>query len=605
MGETIDRLERRIAEMEGRLSVIARQVEILTGEKGQEERGAAAATETAGARVGNVAEPATPWAIGKDVERIIAHHGLVVLAGLSSLIMAGAVVLRVLTLKSPLPVTVGATAGLVFCVGLLFVADRMLRRGRTLYGDTFATLSVLILGSLLVEVARLPHGFTREAAYAILATIFGFYSVGSILRGRVVPFSIGLLAAPLAGLAIGGVPFHHPLFASILGIAILAAHFGMSRNGWEPPRLIPGVLSVLYLIVLIFLSASAARRDLPQHALASPVSSIGIFALFFVLYTGSAARVALFRPRRFDAFEITMAVATALLVFSGVASVLTASPSGAILCGAVGGGAALMFYGVAVQSYVKHGAESGSFYPLTAIAFLYAMASFALLFGVGPRLGMAYQGLALGLALFAARYGKRSISFQAFCLTFAAFGVMLFTAFEFHSPESPAGGGSSPAVWLLATGAFAAATFATLRRDPAPTRGLTTALVLVLAAGTVELLAGALGTIYPVAGRILGVTTDTDAGGLFSTCQTLLLIFGALLILVATIRFRLGAVLALSVALMGIAGLKLFAFDAFRVPAPHLICSTSVFGIALIVSSILYRRYRGLTSTEIPGEVRT
>ena len=194
MGETIDRLERRIAEMEGRLSVIARQVEILTGEKGQEERGAAAATEMAGARVGNAAEPATPWSIGKDVERIIAHHGLVVLAGLSSLIMAGAVVLRVLTLKSPLPVTVGATVGLVFCVGLLFVADRMFRRGRTLYGDTFATLSVLILGSLLVEVARLPHGFTREAAYAILAAIFGFYSVGSILRGRVVPFSIGLLA---------------------------------------------------------------------------------------------------------------------------------------------------------------------------------------------------------------------------------------------------------------------------------------------------------------------------------------------------------------------------------------------------------------------------
>jgi len=604
MGENLDRLERRIAELDQRLSRIARQVETLIRGPSSEENGVAGISEApASDPVEEAADRTTPWSTGKDIEDLIARHGLVVLAGLSSLVMAGAVVLRILTLNSPVPLTVGAAIGLVYCVGLLFVADRMIRRDRRLYGDTFAALSVLILVSLLVEVARLPHGFSRETAYAILAAVFGLYSVGSVLRRRVVPFSIGLLAAPLAGLAICGVPFHHPIFASIIGISVLVAHFGMSRNRWEVPRLVPGIVSILYLIVLIFLAAAVARRDLPQHALAAPVYSVGIFTLFFVLYTAAAARIALFRPRRLDVFEITLAVAMALLTFSGVASALTSLPSGAILCGALGGGVALLFYGVAVISYVRHGAESGSFYPLSAIAFLYAMASFALLLGVGPRLGLAYQGLALALALFAARYRKRSISFQSLCLTGAAFGVMAVTAFEVHPPEARAGTAGSSVIWLLATGVLAVATFARLRADSAPAVGARTALVFVLAAGTAELLSGALEAVYPAAGHLLGTGTEREASGLWLTCQTLLLIFGALLILLATLRFRLGAALILSVALMGTAGVKLFTFDAFRVPALHLVCSASVFGGALILSSILYRRSRGLTSPGTPESV--
>ena len=259
MNDRLDRLERRLARLEDRFSTLARHAgsQFPAEEPAEPDTPSVSGVADTQAR----SDSTSPRVIGTDVEDLIARHGLVTLAGLSSLVLAGAVVLRILTLNSPVPLTVGASIGLAYCLGLFCAADHLIRRGRPLYGDTFATISVLVLGSLLVEVTRLPHGFTRETAYGILAALFGVYSAGSILRRRVVPFSIGLLAAPLAGLAIGGVPFHHPALVGILGIAVLAASHGMSRNGWASPRLIPGILSFLYLVVLIFLAATVAMND--------------------------------------------------------------------------------------------------------------------------------------------------------------------------------------------------------------------------------------------------------------------------------------------------------------------------------------------------------
>ena len=260
----------------------------------------------------------------------------------------------------------------------------------------------------------------------------------------------------------------------------------------------------------------------------------------------------------------------------------------------------MLFYAAASHSYVRYGAESRTFYALSAIAFLYTLACTPLLLGgAGPALGATYQALALVLAVIAARLGKRSLSFQAYVMTFLALLVLAATAVSLAPPGKDAAAGGA-AVWLLATGAGTVAVFVRLRsfRRPGEAFSLqrlsvrSTALVLVLAAGVFELFAGTLPFAYSLACRIVPHQTG-EREALWLTVQTLLFITGALGILAVGIRLRLAGATFLGVVFMAGGGLKLLLLDAIRVPATYLVCSAAVFGLSLIASSVLHRRSRG------------
>ena len=65
-------------------------------------------------------------------------------------------------------------------------------------------------------------------------------------------------------------------------------------------------------------------------------------------------------------------------------------------------------------------------------------------------------------------------------------------------------------------------------------------------------------------------------------------------ILVVGLRRRWMGSTGLAVALTALAAVKLFLYDAFRVGAPFLVASSVSFGVALMLSSFIYRRHRGL-----------
>lgn len=592
----VEELVRKIDLLERRITTLSESPDVLPRPPPDEPTPPAVAAEPSGA-----------WSVSQGFEDLLDRHRIVHLAGLVSLVLAGAIILRNVTISSPVPLAAGASLGLAYCAFLLFVADRKLRAGFMLHGDVFTILAVLLLEVLLVEVTRKEGGFSRETGYAVLLASLAAFSFLVIRRRRVVPFNVGLLATIAAGVAIGGRPFLHPWFAGILIAVIVAARIGMAQNGWRGARWAPELLSLLYLGALGLFGRAAAAGDFPHLVHARPVVALSIVSAFFALLVLFAVAVALFRPRRLDECEATMAILGALVAPVATVGIVLALPGGELALGAVIAGLALLFYVVAGISYIEHGAESGSFYPLTAIAVIYSIASLAILVGWSPILGVAYVGLALALAVFASRYGKRSISFQAHLLTFLSFFVLAATAIRLAPPEGAEG---AVEIWLPAAGALTVIVFARLRtfRRTGERFSLSSlsvqsvALILILAAGGIEILVGALPAVHAL-GRLLVAPADlAGSTALWYTSQTILLVAGASTTLAFGLWRSLGGVTVLGAALMIVGGLKLFLFDAFRVPGGHLVISSTVFGGALIVSSFLYRRNRGLGEERTPGE---
>ncbi|MHC4471686.1 MAG: hypothetical protein ACYS99_12060 [Planctomycetota bacterium] len=119
--------------------------------------------------------------------------------------------------------------------------------------------------------------------------------------------------------------------------------------------------------------------------------------------------------------------------------------------------------------------------------------------------------------------------------------------------------------------------------------------VLILASGVLLLLAGALPHLFVLGHLGVRLAPGEEARtAQWCTLITALLAIGSLGSLATGVRLRVEGTVPIAVALMGLAGLKLFFFDAMRVPPSHLVCSASVFGVALILCSFLYRRHRGL-----------
>jgi hypothetical protein len=603
MEERIKRLEAQVVELVRKIDLLERRITALS--ESPDVLPKPPPDELTPPAV--AAEPSGAWSVSQGFEDLLDRHRIVHLAGLASLVLAGAIILRNVTISSPVPLAAGASLGLAYCAFLLFVADRKLRAGFTLHGDVFTILAVLLLEVLLVEVTRKEGGFSRETGYAVLLASLAAFSFLVIRRRRVVPFNVGLLATIAAGVAIGGRPFLHPWFAGILIAVIVAARFGMAQNGWRGARWAPELLSLLYLGALGIFGRASATGDFPHLVHARPIVARSIVSGLFALLVLFAVAVALFRPRRLDECEATMAILGALVAPAATVGIVLALPGGDLALGAVIAGLALLFYVVAGISYIKHGAESGSFYPLTAIAVIYSIASLAILVGWSPILGVAYVGLALALAVFASRYGKRSISFQAHLLTFLSFVVLAATAIRLAPPEGAEG---TVEIWLPAAGFLTVLVFARLRtfRQTGERFSLSSlsvqsvALILILAAGGIEILVGALPAVHAL-GRLLVAPADlAGSTALWYTSQTILLVAGASTPLAFGLWRSLGGVTVLGAALMTVGGLKLFLFDAFRVPGGYLVISSAVFGVALIVSSFLYRRHRGLGGTRSPHE---
>jgi hypothetical protein len=362
-------------------------------------------------------------------------------------------------------------------------------------------------------------------------------------------------------------------------------------------------MSVLFLMVLAFLARAAATHDLPQHEYAAAVPALVIMVGFFLLYVGHTPYVGLFRPRRLDGVEATLAVVVGIVTYVGAAGVLLTYPHGRLGCGAAGAAVSLAFYGVAALSYSRHGEESGSFYPLSGIAFLYALCSFSLLLGWEPVLAAAFQGLGFLLAIFAARYGTRSIIGQALALTGLGFVVVVLTGVRLSAPDAEEVERALSAAWVLSTGVLALATYVRLRsaklfgparegRPDLPAIGL----AVVFSCGVLAAFLGASVFVFDLAAGGFGVGAGSAAStALWHTVRTVSAMVGAVAVLALGLRFRIPGATPLAVALMGLGGAKLFLFDAFRIPGPWLIVSSAIFGVALLLSSRLYRHSRGLT----------
>lgn len=606
MTDRLDGLERRVDELTRRVDTLSLRVASLLPAPPPAAPslppafdGPPAASRPAREDASGTTGTADPddWTIGREFERLVAEHGLVFLSGLVCLVLAGAMVLRLVTMETRMSIATGALLGLGYCALLLVVAERKLRAGARLHGDTYAILAILILDVLLVEATHRSGGIGREFAYGVLGASLVALGWLAISKGRAIPYLAGLVAAPVAGIAIGGRPFSHPLFAGILALAVLGGHSAHRRRGWAWGRWWPGIASLLYLPLFGLIAAMAARRDLPAHRFAEPPWALAVFAAFFLLLVVPPAVAAVGRERRLDGYEITTAVAGAVVCLEGTAGVLLARPGGDLIAGGVGGALALVFYGTAAACFVRHGAQSGGFYALSAIAFLALLGSLPLLLGPGTPLAVAAAALAFGLAIVASRLDKRSLSFQAHVLAFFAFAVALFGEMRFSAP-------SATGLPVLLTGALTVAVFERLRSFVPPgerfsltrPRASATALVLVLACGTLEVVAGGAAAAWPALDALADATAAADRTGLWHTFLTICFVAGAFATLVAGVRLRQGEVVLLAVALFGFAGLKLAVYDATHTGGHLVAVSAGVFGLVLLGSSVVYRRSRGLST---------
>jgi hypothetical protein len=309
-GERLDRLESRLAALEGAVRDLVARLAALEG-------GAAPAPAPA-PEAPTAAPEAVPALEGAPVVNILS------LAGRSFLVLGGAFLLRSLTDSGTLPRNLGVPLGLVYAVGTMLFADRAAGQGKRLsavfHGLTGVAIGYPIVWEATTRLKFLPPPVAAVALGILTAVLLAVAWHRDLVMLAWAPVltvvltSLGLLAATAALST-----FTLLLFAT--GLATLWLRAVKDWPGIQWPAALAADLAVFQGILLATRQGGAPE---PWNAI-SPGTVLALALALPLFYLGSVIARTLARHEGVGAFAIVQTVLALAIGFGGGSRIVAAT----------------------------------------------------------------------------------------------------------------------------------------------------------------------------------------------------------------------------------------------------------------------------------------
>jgi len=442
--------------LDQRLAALADQV------RGLEERVARLETATQLVTLTALPEPAAlPARPGHEQQSLAAVLGLL---GRTSLVLAGAFLIRTFTEGGSLPRMGGVALGLAYAAFWAVAADRAGARGRRLGAGCHAAASALIAYPLLWEATIRFAILPAAAAAAILLGITVLLLAVAWRRALAgIAWTVALCTLGTGfGLmaATSDITVYCALFLLLAGATLALA----GRPEWPGLRWPAAAAADAAILSMIILAISPG-----SPALARNLQTPAVLALAMALvavYLASFVGRALVRPRSVRAFEVAQTAAILPIGLGGAFRVAHAAGSGALPLGLAALAMGLGCY-LAAFTFVRREAEGSSdFRFLTSLALVLMLAAGSILLPAG---GLALLLAPLGLvsAALGRRYMRRALLVHGAVYLGAAALASGLLAAAWRAFTAPAPALPLPALLVLA--ALAAGHLMLLaRRAPGP-----------------------------------------------------------------------------------------------------------------------------------------
>ena len=354
------------------------------------------------------------------------------LLGRTSLVLAGAFLIRACTEGGELPRLTGVVLGLAYALVWALAADRAGAKGGTLGAACHAIACAVIAYPLLWEAT------TRFAILPAAASAVILLAVTALLMAVALRHALEGIAwtIALAGLGTG-----FALMAATSAIPVFCTMFLLFSGatlwlggGLRWPAALAADAAFLSMAVL------AVDPRSPELARSLPAPAVLALALaLVVVYLGSFVVRALTRPRSVRAFEVAQTLLILPIGFGGAVRVAQASGTGTAALGLAGLVIGLGCYGAAFTFVRRQTEGSSDFRFLTLLALLLVLTSSPILLPPGW-LALHFALLGLAAAALGRRFRRASLVVHGAVLLCAAAlgsGLLALIGRAFLAPAAP------------------------------------------------------------------------------------------------------------------------------------------------------------------------
>jgi hypothetical protein len=342
------------------------------------------------------------------------------LLGRSSLVLAGAFLIRTFTGSGALPARAGVALGLAYGLAWILAADRAAAAGRRLNAAFHALTALGIVYPLVLEATLRFAALSPAAAAAILLAATAALFVTALRRGlRGVGWTVAVTALG-TGFALMAAASAITVFCALFLVLAGASLWLADRADWRGLRWPAALTADAAVLAMTTLAVSPGGSPELARDLAVPRVLVLALALV-VIYLGSFIARALVRPRSVQGFEFVQTLAVLAVGFGGALRVAHAAGTGLAPLGLAALALGLGCYGAAF-TFVRRQAEgSADFRFLSTLALVLVLAGSP---GLLPAGWLALHFALLGLlgALLGRRFQRRSLlAHSAVLLTAGAF----------------------------------------------------------------------------------------------------------------------------------------------------------------------------------------
>jgi hypothetical protein len=440
------------------------------------------------------------------------------LLGRTSLVLAGAFLIRTFTESGSLPSLAGVAMGLAYAVAWALAADRAGARGKALSSAYHAIASVLIAYPLLWETTTRFPVLAPAAAAAILLVLAGLLMTVAWRQALQGIMWVVALATLGTGFALMAATSAIPVFCALLLVLAGATLWLDGRPEWRGFRWAAALAADAAILSMTILATSPGGS--PELARNLPVPAVLALAMALVaVYLASFVGRAMVHPRSVGAFEVIQTLAILPIGLGGAIRVAEAAGAGTLPLGLAALAMGLGCYGAAFTFMRKQTEGSSDFRFLTSLALLLVLASSPILLPDGW-LALHFALLGLVTAILGRRYLRQSLlAHGAVFLAAAALasGLLTLIGRAFLAPGDPVP--TLPALLVLAA-LVAGHMLLVARRAPGPSPwGLRLPCFMMGALGLLGLAALAVLAALPLA--------DAWASGTLAALRTAVLALAA------------------------------------------------------------------------------
>jgi hypothetical protein len=512
---------------------------------------------------------------------------LVPLIGRTSLVLAGAFLLRTLTETDVVPSAAGTALGIVYAILWLVMAYLAAAKGRrdsaTFHGLASAIIAFPLLWEATVKFGFLSPVTSAGALVAFTSLGLGIATHKSLRRvAWVIALGAAVTALVLAVATKALVLFVACLLA--LGCATLWLGYvrGWTALGWLIATVVDAVVLLMTVMPLI------GKVDQVEQ-LFRPASLVSLQLALVVIYVGSFLYRSIIESADVTPAEIAQGVAVLVIGLGGALAVTRATDGSTLGVGLVGLLLGAGSYGASFVFIDRRGGSRWNFVFYTTLALVFMLVGFEALLG-DAALALAYAVVALVTAWLGGTWSRATLSLHGAVFASAAAvasGLLAVAVDAFTGPDVPPLDSSLSRVLMILAVVAACAWFpvATHGRTWGRLSHLPKLLILTIVA------LGLGGVVLVVLARQLlpGSAAGFDAAPL-AALRTVVLSVAAVLLALAGRWHRTAeaAWLVYPVLIAGAVKLLMEDVPAGR-PGP-LVVSLAVYGGAMILSPRLVRK---------------